>query len=153
LIQMYPDKDYLVDSLVPVVQEEWSHFRSVLEELRKKGYSLGKPRKDLYVVRLREFIIKGGSPEDRLLDHLLVCALIEARSCERFRLLSEGLQDETYRKFYRSFMVSEAGHYRLFKEIAQYYLPKERVEQRWQEFLEHEAEVMKWLEIRGDRIH
>ena len=153
LIQLHPDKDLLVNELSPIVTEEWGHFRMVLQELRKRNLSLGKPRKDEYVNKLLTFEQKGGTPEGRLLDKLLICALIEARSCERFKRLSEGLEDEYFRKFYRKFMESEAGHYVLFIELAQTYNSKEKVRTRWNEWLIFEADIMKQMEIRGDRIH
>jgi tRNA-(ms[2]io[6]A)-hydroxylase len=96
---------------------------------------------------------KDGSEEERFLDRLLIFALIEARSCERFKRLSEGLSDEYMRKFYRRFMESEAGHYTLFIELAETYIPKEKVRKRWAEWLQYESEVMANLELRGDRIH
>jgi tRNA 2-(methylsulfanyl)-N6-isopentenyladenosine37 hydroxylase len=153
LIQRYSEKERLVSELAPIVTEEWGHFRLVLNELQKRGLQLGKQRKDLYVNKLIEFQKKGGSPEERLLDHLLTMALIEARSCERFKRLSEGLEDEYLRNFYRRFMESEAGHYTLFIDLAETYLEKEKVRQRWQQWLEYEAKVMSELEVRGDRIH
>ncbi|MBP6590482.1 MAG: tRNA 2-methylthio-N6-isopentenyl adenosine(37) hydroxylase MiaE, partial [Chitinophagaceae bacterium] len=91
--------------------------------------------------------------EGRMLDQLLTMALIEARSCERFKRLSEGLQDDYLQQFYRRFMESEAGHYTLFIELAETYLDKERVRHRWKEWLAFEASVMQQLEVRGDRIH
>ena len=153
LIQRYSDKEKLVIELSPLVTEEWGHFRMVLAELHKRKLQLGKQRKDIYVNKLIEFQHKGGSPEDRLLDHLLTMALIEARSCERFKRLSEGLEDEYMRKFYRRFMESEAGHYTLFIELADTYLPKERVRKRWREWLAYEKNLMNDMEVRGDRIH
>ena len=153
LIQRYSDKEKLVIELSPLVTEEWGHFRMVLAELHKRKLQLGKQRKDIYVNKLIEFQHKGGSPEDRLLDHLLTMALIEARSCERFKRLSEGLEDEYMRKFYRRFMESEAGHYTLFIELADTYLPKERVRKRWKEWLAYEKILMNDMEVRGDRIH
>ncbi|GAA4318078.1 tRNA-(ms[2]io[6]A)-hydroxylase [Compostibacter hankyongensis] len=153
LIQGYPEKEKLVTALAPVVTEEWGHFRQVLAELQKRGLHLGKQRKDQYVNALLSAQTKGGSAEDRLLDKLLICALIEARSCERFRLLSEGLEDEYLREFYRRFMVSEAGHYRLFIDLAHTYIPGERVKARWQEWLQTEAGILQTLALRGDRMH
>ena len=153
LIQRYSDKEKLVIELSPLVTEEWGHFRMVLAELHKRKLQLGKQRKDIYVNKLIEFQHKGGSPEDRLLDHLLTMALIEARSCERFKRLSEGLEDEYMRKFYRRFMESEAGHYTLFIELADTYLPKEKVRKRWKEWLAYEKNLMNDMEVRGDRIH
>jgi tRNA-(ms[2]io[6]A)-hydroxylase len=153
LIQKYADRDKLVQELSPIVTEEWGHFRQVLAELNNRGLKLGKQRKDEYVNRLLAFEKKGGRPEDQFLDKLLICALIEARSCERFKRLSEGLQDEYMRNFYRRFMESEAGHYTLFIELAEHYLPRETVRARWKEWLEHEAGIMDSLEVRGDRVH
>src|SRR4029079_1844172 len=153
LIQKYNDRDELVNELSPVVTEEWGHFRQVLAELRKRNLALGKQRKDEYVNKLLEFRKKDGSPDERLLDQLLTMALIEARSCERFKRLSESLEDDYMRNFYRRFMESEAGHYTLFIELAETYLPKDKVRKRWQQWLEYEAGVIQKLEIRGDRIH
>jgi len=153
LIQKYSDKDALINELSPIVTEEWGHFRLVLQELRKRGLPLGKQRKDEYVNKLLEFQQKGGAAEDRFLDQLLTMALIEARSCERFKRLSEGLNDDYLRNFYRRFMESEAGHYALFIELAETYLDKEKVRNRWAEWLAYEAEIMNNLAVRGDRIH
>ncbi|MEO6812619.1 MAG: tRNA-(ms[2]io[6]A)-hydroxylase [Ginsengibacter sp.] len=153
LIQKYNDKDKLVNELAPIVTEEWGHFRQVIAELRKRNLPLGKQRKDEYVNKLLEFQKKGGSPEERFLDQLLTMALIEARSCERFKRLSEGLEDEYMKNFYRKFMESEAGHYTLFINLADTYMKKEKVRKRWKEWIEYETEVMKNMELRGDRIH
>lgn len=153
LIQRYSDKDKLINELAPVVTEEWGHFRLVLQELRKRGLQLGKQRKDAYVNKLLEFQQKGGSVEGRFLDEMLTMALIEARSCERFKRLSEGLNDDYLRNFYRRFMESEAGHYALFIDLAETYIDKEKVRKRWAEWLAYETEIMKELEVRGDRIH
>lgn len=153
LIQLYPDKERLVEEVSPVVTEEWGHFRMVIAELKKRNLRLGFQRKDEYVVQLNKFARKGGSREARLIEKLLVCALIEARSCERFRMLSLGLDDPDLQEFYHKFMVSEAGHYRMFLNLAEEYGNKSDVGQRWQEYLDHEAEIIKNLSIRGDRIH
>ena len=153
LIQRYNEREKLVKELSPIVTEEWGHFRLVLQELEKRNLKLGKQRKDEYVNKLIEFQKKGGSNEDRLLDQLLTMALIEARSCERFKRLSEGLNDEYLCNFYRRFMESEAGHYTLFIELAGTYVDKEKVRKRWAEWLEYEANVINNLEVRGDRIH
>ena len=153
LIQRYSDKEKLVKELAPIVTEEWGHFRLVLAELHKRGLVLGKQRKDEYVNALLEFQQKGGDAEGRFLDQLLTMAMIEARSCERFKRLSEGLDDEYLRSFYRRFMESEAGHYTLFIDLAESYIDKEKVRRRWQQWLAHEVVVMNNLEIRGDRIH
>jgi tRNA-(ms[2]io[6]A)-hydroxylase len=125
----------------------------VLTELHKRNLPLGKQRKDIYVNKLLEFQKKGGSPEERFLDQLLTMALIEARSCERFKRLSEGLEDNYLKKFYRKFMESEAGHYTLFINLADNYLPKQWVRKRWKEWIDYEKQLMQSMEIRGDRIH
>ena len=153
LIQRYSQYELLITELAPIVTEEWGHFRAVLAELHKRGLKLGRQRKDVYVNELISFQIKGGHPDDRFLDDMLTMALIEARSCERFKRLSEGLDDDYMRKFYRKFMESEAGHYTLFITMAEHYLPKKKVRDRWKEWLAFEKELMNRMEIRGDRIH
>jgi len=153
LIQKYSDKEVLVKELSPVVTEEWGHFRLVLAELQKRNLKLGLQRKDIYVNKLLLFQRKGGRTEERFLDQLLTMALIEARSCERFKRLSEGLNDTYMRNFYRRFMESEAGHYSLFIELAETYSTKENVTARWNEWLQYETAVMQEIELRGDRIH
>lgn len=153
LIQRYSDKEKLVNELAPLVTEEWGHFRLVIGELKKRNLKLGKQRKDEYVNKLLVFQKKDGSDEDRLLDKLLFSAMIEARSCERFKRLSEGLNDEYLRNFYRRFMESEAGHYTLFIELAEEYINKEKVRVRWMQWLVFEAEIMQGMEARGDRVH
>lgn len=153
LIQRYSDREKLVTELAPIVTEEWGHFRLVLAELNKRNLKLGKQRKDVYVNALLDYQKKGGDVEDRLLDQLLTMAMIEARSCERFKRLSEGLNDEYLRNFYRHFMESEAGHYTLFIDLAETYLDKEKVRRRWKEWLDYEKNIMQEMELRGDRIH
>jgi len=153
LIVGFPERERLVRELAPIVTEEWGHFRMVLKELDKRKLKLGFQRKDLYVQKLREFQIKGGSKDTNLLERLLTFALIEARSCERFRLLSLHISDDSLKEFYHSFMVSEAGHYRLFIDLANEYFEPELVKTRWNAYLEHEAEIMANLETRGDRMH
>lgn len=153
LIQKYPDHTELVEGLAPIVTEEWGHFRMVLAEMKKRGYTLGRQRKDEYVNKLLEQEPKGISSGEKLLHKLLICALIEARSCERFRLLSEHLEDEVMRKFYYKFMVSEAGHYRLFLDIAKVYFDEKTVRDAWQHWLQTEQKIMKTLKPRGDRMH
>lgn len=153
LIQQFSDREALVDKLSPVVTEEWGHFRQVLREIRNRQLSLGPQRRDLYVNNLIEFQRKGGSQDQRLLEKLLTCALIEARSCERFRILSIGLNDDYLRQFYHHFMVSEAGHYRMFIDLAYTYAGQEKARARWEEYLTYEADMISKLEVRGDRMH
>lgn len=153
LIQQFPEREELVTELAPIVTEEWGHFRAVLAEMKKRDLKLGRQRKDVYVNKLLAFQKKGGSREERLLEKLLLCALIEARSCERFRLLALDISDDNLKTFYYKFMVSEAGHYRLFIQLAKLYSDEETVNKRWDEYLKHEATVLESLEIRGDRMH
>ncbi len=153
LIQLYPERIEMVESLAPIVTEEWGHFRMVLKELKQRNLQLGKQRKDEYVNGLLSFQKKGGSREDRLIEKLLTCALIEARSCERFRLLSIHISEEDLKEFYHKFMVSEAGHYRLFIDLAKKYGDEVKVMKRWKEYLDFESKLMKDLDLRGDRMH
>jgi len=153
LIQAYPERTELVEELAPIVTEEWGHFRMVLAELKKRNLSFGRQRKDEYVNQLLGFQRKGLSREESLLERLLTCALIEARSCERFRLLSLYCADEALRGWYHKFMVAEAGHYRLFLDLAELYFGKEKTRNRWQEYLHQELSIMDSLPARGDRMH
>ena len=153
LIVTYSYLRPIVESVTPIVREEWDHFSLVLEELHKRGFELGKPRKDEYVSHLLSFQKKGHKTEIVLVDKLLTNALIEARSCERFRLLSEGIKDSYLKKFYYNFMISEAGHYKLFMDLAKLYNTDEYVKERWNQFLIFEKEIMKKIGLRGDRMH
>lgn len=153
LIVQYPDKQKLVDVLTPVVAEEWSHFERVIAELRKRNYTLGKQRKDEYVEKLQSILKKGGTREEQLMERLLMNALIEARSCERFKTLWKNISDQDLADFYYELMVSEAGHYKNFLQLAREYMPEETVNARWRELLEQEAAIVKTLEVRADRMH
>lgn len=154
LIILHHDKTALVEALTSVVAEEWAHFERVLEQLKIRGYSLGPQRKDEYVEALNKQVFKkGGSHEQQLVEKLLMNALIEARSCERFKLLWKNIQDPQLSTFYYELMVSEAGHYRLFLQLAKEYASEELVMTRWQEWLEAEATIMRSLALRGDRMH
>ncbi|CAH1000346.1 hypothetical protein LEM8419_01499 [Neolewinella maritima] len=153
LIQGYPDREELVRELAPIVTEEWGHFRAVLAELDRRGLKLGRQRKDEYVNGLLDFSRKGRGRDDALLERLLIFALIEARSCERFRLMSLYVTDAELRAWYHKFMVAEAGHYVLFIELARKYFERDRVDTRWKEYLAFEAELLQGMEVRGDRMH
>jgi len=153
LIIKYPEKTAVVEALTPVVAEEWSHFERVLEQLNKRGYSLGPQRKDEYVIALSKIEKKGGSRNQQLVEKLLINALIEARSCERFRLLWKNIEDKELQQFYYELMVSEAGHYKNFLQLAKQYLPEDQVNVRWKEILKAEAQILENIEVRGDRMH
>ena len=153
LIIVYPDLQLIVKKITPIVTEEWHHFSLVLKEIYKRGFSLGYPRKDEYVNQLLNFQNKKGTRDEILVEKLLTNALIEARSCERFRLLSLELIDSYLREFYHKFMISEAGHYRLFMDLAKIYKDKSYVDSRWKEYLNYEKEIFKKIKLRGDRMH
>lgn len=153
LIVQYPEKEEITEILSPIVKEEWSHFEMVIKQLKKRGLSLGRQRKDEYVNRLGDIMKKGGGREEQLVEKLLINALIEARSCERFRQLWKNIPDKELSKFYYKLMVSEAGHYRTFLDLAMKYMPEDKVMERWKEILHDEAEIMKDLGVRGDRMH
>lgn len=153
LIIQYPEKEKLREVLMPVVSEEWAHFRMVLREMDARGIELGKQRRDEYVHQLYNSMRHGGSRDEQLGERLFLNALIEARSCERFRILSLEISDESLREFYHELMISEAGHYVNFIDLAKEYLSAQYVKTRWEEWLETEAEVIKNMEVRGDRVH
>jgi tRNA-(ms[2]io[6]A)-hydroxylase len=153
LIVLFHDKEDVVNMLTPVVAEEWDHFSRVLNELKKRNLPLGPQRKDEYVEQLVKLQKKGGSRDQQLVEKLLMNAMIEARSCERFRLLWKEITDKQLSDFYYELMVSEAGHYKNFLSLAKEYDDPQRVHVRWHELLSQEAEIMKSLQIRGDRMH
>lgn len=153
LIVLFPDRQQLVEEVTEIVAEEWSHFERVLKELKSRGFGLGEARKDEYVLKLSKVEKKGGSRETQIMEKLLICAMIEARSCERFKLLYEHLEDPALKKFYYEFMVSEAGHYATFINLAKVYNPVQKVKDRWEEVLQAEAEIVRTLEWRTDRVH
>lgn len=143
LIVQYPEHQQLVEEMSDLVQEEWGHFRMVHRQIKKRGYTLGRERKDSYVNELLKFIKgKGGSREERLADKLLLAAMIEARSCERFKVLSENIDDEELAEFYHKLMISEARHYTLFLKLAKELCPSVDVNARWEAFLVYEGEVI-----------
>ena len=141
-IVRYPELTDLVEALTEIAQEEMEHFGMVVERTKERGFTLGYERKDDYVADLAKFIKRGGSREEQLVDRLLFAAMIEARSCERFRMLSERVKDKPLAEFYRELMISEAGHYTTFIGFARKYGGNVDVEARWQAFLDYEAEVI-----------
>ncbi|GAB3833411.1 tRNA-(ms[2]io[6]A)-hydroxylase [Hymenobacter jeollabukensis] len=153
LIVSYPEKTRLVDELTELVAEEWSHFERVLQELRKRGLPLGRPRRDEYVVELLKHVRRGGARERQLMDQLLVSALIEARSCERFKLLWKHIPDQELSKFYYELMVSEAGHFVAYVDLAKEYCDPQEVDARLQELLKIEGDIVTSLPVRDDRMH
>ncbi|AUP77210.1 tRNA-(ms[2]io[6]A)-hydroxylase [Flavivirga eckloniae] len=142
LIVSFPEYTELVQEMTALVKEEMSHFKMVHDKIIERGWVLGRDRKDDYVIQLVKFFPKGGSRTTQLVHRLLYAALIEARSCERFRLLSEELKDKELATFYRNLMVSEANHYTMFLGFARKYGDKKEVDTKWQQLLEYEAEIM-----------
>ena len=147
LIVSFPEYTALVQEMIALVEEEMSHFKMVHNLLLERGFTLGRDRKDAYVSRLLQFFPKGGSRTTQLVHRLLLAALIEARSCERFRLLSEHLEDKKLAKFYRKLMISEANHYSSFLGFDRQYGDRTEVDQKWNALLEFEAEIMKTLSV------
>ena len=145
LIVSFPEYTELVQEMIDLVNEEMSHFKMVHDLILERGWVLGRDRKDDYVIQLLKFFPKGGSRTTQLVHRLLYAALIEARSCERFRLLSENIEDKKLAKFYRKLMISEAGHYTMFLKFARQYSDKAEVDKKWQELFEYEAGIMKAL--------
>ena len=153
IIVKYSEEYELVKEMTALVAEEWGHFRKVLKELDKRGLKLGRQRNDEYVVKLLKFPKRGTSRSEILVDKLLLNGMIEARSCERFRLLSLHITDNSLKEFYHEFMVSEAGHYRMFLDMAKTFMPLEYVKNRWAEIIAFEETVLSSIELRGDRVH
>ena len=143
IVIKFPEKTDLVNAMLELAQEELEHFKMVHEKLVKRGFVLGRERKDEYVNLLYDFMRKGGSRAQQLIDRLLFAAMIEARSCERFKVLSENINDKELRAFYHELMISEANHYTLFLNFARKYSEGEDVEKRWQEWLDYEGQVIR----------
>jgi tRNA-(ms[2]io[6]A)-hydroxylase len=141
----YQEYSELVTEMSLLAQEEMSHFKMVHDKIIERGWHLGRERKDMYVNKLMTFFPKGGSRNTNLIHRLLYAALIEARSCERFRLLSEELEDKKLADFYRKLMISEASHYTMFLNFARRYGDRKVVDKKWQDLLEFEAQIMKDL--------
>ncbi|MDT0554752.1 tRNA-(ms[2]io[6]A)-hydroxylase [Patiriisocius hiemis] len=152
LIVSFPEYTDLVQEMVSLVKEEISHFKMVHDKITERGWVMGRDRKDDYVIAITKFFPKGGSRTTQLVHRLLYAALIEARSCERFRLLSEELEDKKLAEFYRKLMVSEANHYTMFLGFARKYGDREEVDVKWKKLLAFEAEVMKDLS-KKETIH
>jgi tRNA-(ms[2]io[6]A)-hydroxylase len=149
LIIGFPEYSELIEEMIALSREEMAHFKMVHDRIIARGQKLGRDRKDEYVLQLLKFFPKGGSRTTQLVHRLLYAALIEARSCERFRLLSEQLEDKELAEFYHKLMVSEASHYTMFLKFARQYGDKVEVDKKWEALLEYEAEIMKNLGIKG----
>lgn len=152
LIVSFPEYTELVTAMTELVQEEMSHFKMVHDLLKDREIPLGRDRKDDYVARLVTFFPKGGSRQTQLAHRLLYAALIEARSCERFRLLSEELSDEKLKRFYRKLMISEANHYTMFLGFARQYHDVKEVNKKWAALLDYEAEILESFQD-GASVH
>jgi len=152
LIVSFPEYTELIEEMIALSREEMGHFKMVHDRIIARGKTLGRDRKDEYVLQLVKFFPKGGSRTTQLVHRLLYAALIEARSCERFRLLSEELEDKELARFYHKLMVSEASHYTMFLQFARQYGDRQEVDKKWQDLLAYEAEIMKNLS-KSERIH
>lgn len=153
MIVRYPQHTQLVDTLTDIVAEEWDHYRRVLAEIRKRNIPVGQQRVDEYAVRLLKFERKGQGMDKQLLDKLLVCAIIEARSCERFKMLSQNVVDPELKAFYYELMASEAGHYTVFTDLARVYFPPMEVSDRLQDLVALEKEIVATLPVIPGRMH
>ncbi|MEI2759952.1 MAG: tRNA-(ms[2]io[6]A)-hydroxylase [Bacteroidia bacterium] len=142
LIVRFPEYTEMVKVLCDIAREEMEHFRMVVEKMEQRGWTLGPERKDDYVNRIYQFQRKGGTRNQRMVDHLLFAAMIEARSCERFKVLSENIKDNDLAAFYRELMISEANHYTTFINFAREHATDDDVEKRWEEYLAFEAEII-----------
>lgn len=152
LIVSFPEYTELVEEMVALSREEMGHFKMVHDLIIARGKKLGRDRKDEYVLELVKFFPKGGSRTTQLVHRLLYAALIEARSCERFRLLSEELTDKKLADFYHKLMISEAGHYTMFLKFARQYGDREEVDKKWQDLLTYEAKIMENLS-KSEKVH
>jgi tRNA-(ms[2]io[6]A)-hydroxylase len=152
IVVKFPEKTELVNAMLELAQEELGHFKQVHDKLTERGFVLGRERRDEYVNLLYEFQRKGGSREVHLIDRLLFGAMIEARSCERFKVLSENINDEDLKQFYKMLMISEANHYTMFINFARKYAVEENVDERWQQWLDYEGEIIKGFGLK-ETIH
>ncbi len=141
LITMLPEYPEIVTELLEIAKEELEHFQQVHEIIKKRGYTFGRERKDDYVGQLMKFIVQG-SRQEYIIDRMLFAAMIEARSCERFRVLTENIKDEELKTFYRELMISEANHYTTFISFARHLGDADTVNKRWEEWLDYEAKVI-----------
>lgn len=132
----------LVTTLTEISIEEMEHFQMVHDIIKARGYQLGRQREDDYVNQLFKFMKKDGSRNDAFIDRLLFAAMIEARSCERFRVLSENIKDKELAKFYHELMITEANHYTIFLKFARKYTERVDVDKRWKEWLDFEGELI-----------
>lgn len=142
IITMVPEYPEIITELLKIAQEELEHFQMVHEIIKKRGYTFGRERKDDYVGQLFKFIVQG-TRENYIIDRMLFAAMIEARSCERFKVLTENIKDEELKAFYKELMISEAGHYATFIGFARQLGNPDAVNKRWEEWLDYEAEIIK----------
>ncbi|ADF52238.1 MAG: tRNA 2-methylthio-N6-isopentenyl adenosine(37) hydroxylase MiaE [Zunongwangia sp.] len=145
LIVNYPEYPELVTAMIALSREEMGHFKMVHDKILARNIEMGWDRKDEYVVQLLKFFPKGGSRKTQLIHRLLIAGLIEARSCERFRLLSEKLEDKELAEFYKNLMISEANHYTMFLKFARKYGDREVVDKKWNDLLEFEGKMIQGL--------
>ena len=152
LIINYPEYPELVQAMIELTEEEMSHFKMVHDKILERGFQLGWYKPDPYVQELMKFFPKGGSRLDQLIHRLLYAGLIEARSCERFKLLTEQLEDKELKLFYKKLMISEANHYTMFLNFARKYGDREQVDEKWQSLLDYGAKIINSFSA-GKNIH
>lgn len=152
LIVMFPERTELVDTMTDLAREEMAHFKMVHQLIKDRGFTLGRERRDDYVGELMKFVRKGRDKQMLLLDRLLFAAMIEARSCERFKVLHDHISDRELAKFYFDLMASEARHYTTFLRLAKLYCDPAEVDRRWEEMLVYEADVISRYGTQ-ERIH
>jgi tRNA-(ms[2]io[6]A)-hydroxylase len=154
LIGRFPDHPGLARGMIALAHEEMRHFRQVLDRIEARGATLTKPLPDRYVRSLREWSFRHPGGTGALGDALLVSAFVEARSCERFRLLAEGLLAESGPDavglddarglgiFYLRLADAEGRHWELFRDLAKEAGPEQAIEERLQAMAAAEAEIM-----------
>ncbi len=145
IIVQYPQYPDLVQAMTAICQEEMQHFSLVHQKILDRGFKLGFERKDPYVNDLSVFLRQSktnSSKKGLFVNQMLLAAIIEARSCERFKILSEELEDAGLRNFYKGLMESEARHYTTFLNFARKYGEGINVDEHWNAFLEFEASLM-----------
>ncbi|ALU74761.1 tRNA-(ms[2]io[6]A)-hydroxylase [Tenacibaculum finnmarkense] len=143
LIINYSEETELVQRMSEIAIEEMEHFKMVHDFMVKRGMVLGREQKNDYAIRLQKFFTKTKDRTNALVQRLLIAALIEARSCERFKVFSENMEDQELSKFYKDLMISEANHYTIFLGFARKYQDKEIVDKKWNDLVNFEAEMMK----------
>jgi len=147
MLSHYPDRVELVTAMTDLAIEELTHYREVVKWIHSRGLFTAADEKDPYVIEFRKSLRKGS--DAYFLDRLLIASIIEARGAERFGLVAQALPDSPLKQFYQSIARSEERHYELFLNLAEKYLDKALIDQRWDELLNIEADIVRQLPIRA----